>query len=111
MGVAGSGVGVGGSVGVGVGVQMVGVGTAVGVTIGTGVGGSVRGFGFGRNNVHTTARIASKRKTKTPPATTQINDELLGVSSVSRGEPHSGHRKSLVTTEIFSFRYASLHPE
>ena len=103
-------VGVGVGVGEGVGV---GVGAGVGVGVGLGVGASTTSVTrfCPLDSVHRIAPIASMRTAATPIESTSIGDTLRFGPIGSSGEPHSGHRKSLVTTVIFSFRYANLQPE
>jgi hypothetical protein len=87
----------------------VGVGVAVGggVAVGEGVGvnstTSVTRFGE-LARVHRMAAMARMRTVATPIERTNIGDTVRFGPRDSRGEPHSGHRKSLVTTVIFSFR-------
>ncbi|MBV8351265.1 MAG: hypothetical protein JOZ21_03200 [Verrucomicrobia bacterium] len=116
-----TGVAEGVKVGAGVGVD-VGAGEGVGVGVGAGVGVDV-GLGVGvtsttsvtrfrpLDSVHRMAPIASMRTAATPMESTSTGDTPRFGPTGSSGEPHSGHRKSLVTTVIFSFRYANLQPE
>jgi hypothetical protein len=55
--------------------------------------------------------MASNKTAATPVAMMGVKDVPFFGWMGSRGEPHSGQRNSLVTTLIFSFRYASLQPE
>src|SRR6202035_4313530 len=93
----------------------VGTGVDVGVGVGGGVGVGV-GEGVGDNSTTSVCRLdeppmvqriapmASKRTIATPMERTSVGDKPRFGPMDSRGEPHSGHRNSFVTTVIFSFR-------
>ena len=92
--------------GVGMGVD-VGVGLGVGVEVGEGVGDSSTTSVCRLEEpprVQRIAPMASRRTIATPMERTSVGDKPRFGPMDSRGEPHSGHRNSFVTTVIFSFR-------
>jgi hypothetical protein len=80
-----------------------GAGVGVGVDVGSGIT-SFRCLIDGPPRVHKIAPIASSRTIATPMERINIGDTVRLRPIDSRGEPHSGHRNSFVTTVIFSFR-------
>ena len=96
--------GLGAGVGLGVGVG-VGVGVSVGAGVGVGVNSTTCVTRLRElDRVQRMAAMASMRTVATPIERTSIGDTVRFGPRDSSGEPHSGHRKSLVTTVIFSFR-------
>ena len=83
----------------------VGVAVGAGVGVGAGVSSTTSVTRFGElDRVHRMAAMASMRTVATPIERTSIGDTVRFGPIDSSGEPHSGHRKSFVTTVIFSFR-------